>query len=253
MKKVYFPLLLLALVALWIVFPAHCEELKFPRPQGWVNDFAGVIPQSYRAKITSLAEELRTKTTAEVAVVTVPSLEGESVEMYANKLFRAWGIGDREKDNGVLILLAVKDRRTRIETGYGVEGILPDGLVGEIMDRYMVPYFKSGDYGKGLYLGMAAVASVIARDAGVELSGEVPVRSVPRPQGGGGPSILGILFFLIILSIFGFRLIPLLLLGGLAGRGGTWYGGGGFRGGFGGGFGGFGGGASGGGGASRGF
>ena len=256
-KKSYFwyPLLLIFIVSsiVFSCFPTHSQELKFPRPQGWVSDFADVIPESYQEKISSLVDELKSKTTAEIAVVTVPSLEGETVEMYANKLFKAWGIGDREKDNGVLILLAVRERKIRIETGYGVEGILPDGRVGGIMDQYMVPYLKSGDYGNGLYMGSAAVASVIAEDAGVELSGGLSVSSRPQPRGDGGPSILSIIFFLIIFSIVGFRLIPLLLLGSLFGRGGTWSGGGGVGGGFGGGFGGFGGGASGGGGASRGF
>jgi uncharacterized protein len=228
----------------------------FPKPTGLVNDFAGTIPQSEKRKMEILAQEVLQKTGTSVVVVTLPTIGDADVATYVTELYQKWGIGKKGEDKGVLIFLALKERRVRIETGYGVEGILPDGLVGEILDRYAVPFLKKDQYGKGLYNALAAVSQVIAKDANVELTGEV---KVSRPPGRRVRRVtLFTLFplFLLILILFSFLrrgrggiLLPLLLLGFMGGRGGF---GGGF-GGFGGGFGGFGGGMSGGGGAGRGF
>ena len=225
----------------------------FPKPTGLVNDFAGMIPQSERQKMEILANEVLQKTGTSVVVVTMPTIGDADVATYANELYQTWGIGKKGEDKGVLIFLTLKERRIRIETGYGVEGILPDGLVGEILDRYAVPFLKKGQYTKGLHNALAAVSHVIAKDANVELTGEVRVYSPPRRQ----VRLLGFFpLFLLIFILFSFLrrgrggiLLPLLLLSSMGGRGGF---GGGF-GGFGGGFGGFGGGMSGGGGAGRGF
>jgi uncharacterized protein len=227
---------------------------EFPKPTGAVNDFAGVIPQSDRQNMEILATEVLQKTGTAVVVATVPSVGDSEVALYTNELYENWGIGKKGEDKGVLILLALAERRVQIETGYGVEGILPDGLVGEILDKYAVPFLKKGDYGKGLYNAFAAVSVVVAKDANVDLTGEVRVHKPPR-RPVRGISFFPLLFIiLIIFSLFrrrrgGGMILPLLLLGSMGGRGGF---GGGF-GGFSGGFGGFGGGLSGGGGAGRGF
>ena len=94
-------------------------------------------------------------------------------------MYQAWGIGKKGEDKGVLIFLAAKERQVRIETGYGVEGIIPDGLAGEILDRYAIPYFKQGDYGRGFYETMAAVSFVVAKAAGVTLTGAAPSERRP--------------------------------------------------------------------------
>ena len=172
--------------------------------------------------------------------------------MYANGLYKEWGIGKKGEDKGVLIFLTVKERKIRIETGYGVEGILPDGLVGEILDKYTLPFLKEGNYGKGLYNAMYACSSYIAKDANVQLSGSpIPYRTNVRVQQ-KGINLFGLIFFLIVAALLlgtrtGRSMLPWILLmfmGGGRGGGG---------GGFGGGFGGFGGGMSGGGGAGRDF
>ena len=226
---------------------------EFPKHTGLINDFAGVIPQSEKQKMNILATEVLQKTGTSVVVVTMPTVGDSDVVIYANELYQAWGIGKKGEDKGVLILLAVKERRIRIETGYGVEGILPDGRVGEILDKYAVPLLKKGAYGKGLYNALAAISVVIAKDANVDLTGEIKVYRTSRRQA-GRISIFPLIFIILILfSLFrrGRRggILPLLLLSSMGGRGGF---GGGF-GGFGGGFGGFGGGMGGGGGAGRGF
>ncbi|MFH0839053.1 MAG: TPM domain-containing protein [Candidatus Omnitrophota bacterium] len=141
-----------------------------PRPAGWVNDFAGVISPEYKNKLTSLIDEVEQKTTAEIFVATVTSIAPYDEKAYARGLFDTWKPGKKDKDNGVLVLVAIKERRWRIETGYGVEGVLPDGLCGEIGRSYIVPYLKTGDYSKGIYYGVAAIAKVISQNAKAEIS-----------------------------------------------------------------------------------
>jgi uncharacterized protein len=158
-KCLTIPLLLLCFLA-----KPLCAN-NVPRPVGWVNDFANVISAEYQNKLTALIQESEEKTSSEIAVVTIQSIAPYDEKEYARLLFDNWKPGKKGKDNGVLVLLAIKERRWRIETGYGVEGILPDGLCGEIGRNYMVPYFKEGKYAQGLYYGTAAIARVISLDA----------------------------------------------------------------------------------------
>jgi uncharacterized protein len=224
-----------------------------PRPQGWVSDNAGVLDTESYARISSVITELEQKTSAEIGVVTVKDLGGQPVESYVVDLFKEWGIGKKGKDNGVLIIASIDDHRVRIEVGYGLEGILPDGKTGAILDQYVLPYFRTGDYGKGIEFGTRAVAMVIASDAGVQLTGVRLPKQHPRAS--SRQQLLRLALFFIIMVVIGrfnarrrFR-----------GSGGGGYFGGGFGGGMGGGMGGggfgggFGGGMSGGGGASRGW
>jgi uncharacterized protein len=225
---------------------------KYPSPRGAVNDFANVIDSADAARMEALAREVLQKTGTAVVVATVDTVgENEDYSLYANGLYKAWGIGKKGEDKGVLIFLTVKERKIRIETGYGVEGILPDGLVGEILDKYVLPLLKTGNYGQALYNGMYACSVYIAKDAGVQLSGSsAPYRTRARAEN-KGINIFGIIIFLIVAALLlgtrtGRSMLPwLLLLFFSGGRGGG--------GGFGGGFGGFGGGGSGGGGAGRDF
>jgi uncharacterized protein len=221
---------------------------KYPAPRGAVNDFANVIDQDSASKMEALAREVLEKTGTAVVVVTVPTIgEGEETSLYVNGLYKAWGIGKKGEDKGVLIFLTVKERKIRIETGYGVEGILPDGLVGEIRDTYLKPQLQAGNYGQAFYDTLYACSSYIAKDAGVQLSGTpAPYRTKARAEK-KGISVTGIIIFLIIAALLigtktGRRMLPWILLLFLSGGG---RGGGGFSGGFGG----FGGGGSGGGGA----
>lgn len=231
---------------------------NFPKPIGAVNDFARVIPPDYKNRMEGLAQEVLEKTGTAIVVVTVQSLGDDELNDYVNRLYKAWGIGKKGEDKGVLIFLTLRERKFRIETGYGVEGILPDGLVGEIRDRYAIPYLRKGDFGQGLYNTTVAVASVVAKAANVSITGGVPIaQPVERKvrQGGGiWPLIVLVLILVILLGTRqGRAMLPWLLLLLFTGRGGNYGGGGGFGSFGGGGFGGFGGGESGGGGASGGF
>lgn len=241
------------MLLLTLTVQAVFAENKYPSPRGAVNDFANVIDAENATKMDALANEVLQKTGTAVVVATVPSIgENEDYNMYANGLYQAWGIGKKGEDKGVLIFLTVKERKIRIETGYGVEGILPDGRVGEILDQYVVPFLKEGNYGKGLYNAMYACSAYIAQEANVQITGSflpyrTNLRAVKR-----NISIFEIIFFLIAAAILlgtrtGREMLPWLLMMFLSG------GRGGGGGGFGGGFGGFGGGGSGGGGAGRGF
>lgn len=146
-----------------------------PKPNAasgiYVQDYAGIIQNTDKQKILSIGQDLDNKTTAQVAVITVKSLEGQPIEDYALNVLRQWGVGNKAKNNGVLIVVAPNERRSRIEVGYGLEGILPDGLTGRIQDQYMIPYFSKGNYSQGILQGYAATVSVIAKDAGVEIKG----------------------------------------------------------------------------------
>jgi uncharacterized protein len=233
-------------------------DRAFPKPRGLVNDFANVVPLEQERQIEAVAAELYQKTEIPVVVVTMPDIGGADSDGYANRLYETWGIGKKGADKGVLLFVTVQERRMRIEVGYGSEGVIPDGLAGEVRDRYMVPHLKKDQYGEGLLKGTAAVAQILAKSEGVELTGKgaAPTRTRSHKSRGGGFAF----FPLILIAVFAllssrrrggpgaWLLLPLLLGGG---RGGS-FGGGGF-GGFSGGFGGFGGGMSGGGGAGGGF
>jgi uncharacterized protein len=238
----------------------HAQALKFPQTNAPINDYAEVITPEYEAKMDKLARALWVKTNTAIVVATFRDLGGESPRIFANKLYEAWGIGKKGEDKGVLILVALKERQVTFETGYGVEGILPDAKMGSILDQYVVPFLRRDEYGEGLLNGMAAIAQVVAQNAGVRLdldryTPHAVEQEQPQTKGVGAlvPLLLFILF--IILGLFGrgmglfpFFFFPWIFMGGGRGPGM----GGGF-GGFSGGFGGFGGGMSGGGGASRGF
>lgn len=217
----------------------------------YVQDYAQVLSAEDKRRLLSIGQELDNKTTAQLAVVTVKTLEGQPIEDYALAILREWGIGSKEKNNGALIVVAVQDRRSRIEVGYGLEGLLTDGLTGRIQDQAMIPYFRKGNYAAGIVNGYAVTAFLIAKDAGVQLTSinseqiAVPAKTTNNTDQ-EYPFWLklligaGIILLLIIDNLFlGGVLTQMLFFMFLRGRGG------------GGGRGGFGGGSGGGGGSSR--
>lgn len=226
-----------------------------PRPTAaagiYVQDYAQVLSAEDKRKLLNIGQELDNKTTAQLAVVTVKTLDGQPIEDYALAILREWGIGSKEKNNGALIVVAVQDRRSRIEVGYGLEGLLTDGLTGRIQDQAMISYFRKGNYAAGIVNGYAVTASLIAKDAGVQLTSinseqiAVPAKTTNSTDQ-EYPFWLklligaGIVLLLIIDNLFlGGVLTQMLFFMFLRGRGG------------GGGRGGFGGGSGGGGGSSR--
>ncbi len=249
--------ILLTCVLLAVASFLQAEPVSQLKPTDYVNDFAHVIDQNTVSQLDDICKQIDEKAHAQIAVVTINSLDGDDIDSYAVDLFHKWGVGSKSTDHGVLILLAVKDRKYRFEVGYGLEPILPDGKVGGF-GREAVPFLKNGDYSGAVSLMTSRVADVIAQDAGIQLTGNQPrepAETQPATQIGlsFGKVIIGIIILLLFLfTPLRGLLFWMLLSGGRGGFGGGGFGGGGFGGG-GGGFGGFGGGSSGGGGASGGW
>jgi uncharacterized protein len=229
------------------------------KPKGYVSDFAGVLSGTAQAQLEALATEIDQKAHAQLAVITVKSLEGQPIEDFSIALATKWGIGNKAKkagdqtaDRGVLLIIAVNDHRDRIEVGYGLEPIIPDGRAGDIL-RSMTPYLRNGDYDSAVSVGATSIAAIIARDANITIDASLPRPATLRRESDGEGHVSPLTVIVILLF-----LAPFLLFGRRGGRsggfffpGGGWGGGGGFSGGGGGGgFGGFGGGSFGGGGAS---
>lgn len=225
---------------------ALAQEIKFPQPRGYVNDFANIISDQVEYKIDGLLSSLEKLTTVQVAVVTVPSIAPYDIELYAVKLFETWGIGHKGKDNGVLLLVALKERKVRIEVGYGLEGALPDAICKQIIENYIIPYFKKGDFDHGILAGVSQIVKYVAREYGVNPDDISGYKNYTPPKGGN--PLLGFIIYLILFAVL-IRIFGIFGIFFLPSGGGYWGGGGG---GFGG-FGGFGGGMSGGGGASGGW
>lgn len=259
MKKLNILFILLTLPGLLLAFNLYAQRLPARMGDVAVNDFADVIPASFQNQIEAICIEVWEKTQTAIVDVTIETLGDYNLEDYATRLYETWGIGKKGEDKGVLILNAIQERKVRIETGYGAEGILPDGKVGQIVDDYMIPHLKQGNYGQAHLNAVIMVAQIIAEAAGVQLTGEIstPQRGNDRSQGFGIGKFFTILFFIFLIIITRGRILPWLIIGSMSGGGGRgrddWGGFGGRGGGFGGGFGGFGGGMSGGGGASRGY
>jgi uncharacterized protein len=251
--------LLLAVSLGFSASAALAEPVKdLAQPADYVSDYAHVLSADTVARLDRICAQLdHSQANAQLAIVTVTTMDGNDAADYANQLEDKWKMGKKGSDRGVLFLLAVNDHKYRIDVGYGLEGILPDGKVGDI-GRDMVPDLRASDYDGAVSLAVGELAQVIAADAKVTLTDDQPAPGVREPvrHSAGVPKLI---FILILLIFFGgFNLLRFLfafgLFGGGWGRGpfigGGGFGGGGFGGGGGGGgFGGFGGGGFGGGGA----
>jgi len=258
-------LVLAALLCAGTTFGLDISKLE---PHGYVNDFAGVLDANSAAAIETYSGNVERATGAQFAVVLVKSLEDDTVEDVAVRLFEKWGIGKKGTDEGLLLLFAIDDRKNRVEVGYGLEPIITDGAAGDVL-RSIRPILRQGDYGGAIYAAVQQFGERIAQAKGVTIDGQAPVR---RQRGGDefpiGPLILLVLFMLF-LFVKGGRgggrggggdVLAGMILGQMLGggrRGSGWsHGGFGGSGGGGGGWsggGGFGGGSSGGGGASGGW
>ena len=260
-SKIKLPIFLISI--LLFVYPAHTiYALEIPpQPANPVVDLANIINAGVEAKINTYLRELKNKTTAQVAVLTIKSLEGQNLEEFSISIAHdKWKLGLKDRDNGVLLVIALNDRKYRIEVGYGLEGVLPDSLVGDIGRQYLVPNFRKGDYSAGIYSTAVVISNIIASDAGVKITGLPMVRKrtpeTKKRTSGPFGKIISLLFFLVMVIVFirnPRSFLAILLLSSMGGRRGHW---GGSGGGFGsGGFGGFGGGGGGfgGGGASGGW
>ena len=232
--------ILLLLAALLLVAAGALAAPAIPKARGYVNDYAGLLSPAAAGQIERFLTDFERSDSTQFAVLTVPSLDGEDLEGYAIRVAQAWGIGQKGKDNGALLLVAKAERAVRIEVGYGLEDRLTDLLAGRIVDQEIVPRFARGDFDGGVMAGVQAMTEAVR---GAYRGDQGRQRQKERSPVAG----------LLLLLFLGPALLRL-AGGGRPGRRGGFYttggfGGGGFGGG-GGGFGGFGGGGFGGGGAS---
>jgi uncharacterized protein len=226
---------------------------NFPPLTGRVVDQANIIPDATRQEITQKLADLEQKSGIQLVVATVNSLEDGDIETYANELFRAWKLGEKDKNNGVLLLVAPKEHKVRIEVGYGLEGTLTDALSKIIIVNAITPSFKKGDFGGGISRGVDDIITTLTTDSSDwQPTAQLRTDQDDNSSAIGWVLIIGFIILVVMLGVSpGFRwfffnvlLNALLSSGGSRGGGDSWGGGGG-----GGGFSG-GGGSSGGGGAS---
>lgn len=168
----------------------------------YVNDYASLLSFDTKNYIINVNRNLYSQTGAQIVVVTVQNLGGSSLEEYATELFREFGIGDRTKNNGVLLLLALEEREFRVEVGYGLEGALPDGLTGRIQDEYIIPYLRQNNWNDGIRNGFNAILEIVANEYGVDVGAEsaiIPEANTSAP----GIAIFGIVGMPVISLIVG--------------------------------------------------
>jgi uncharacterized protein len=255
-------------VLLWLAVAASAVDFAALQPQGYVSDFAQVIDPASRAALENYCGRVEALTGAQIAVVTLDTLEGEPLEDVAVALVKKWGVGKKATNEGALLLIVTRDRRLRLEVGYGLEPTIPDGVAGGIL-RSIGPTLRETRYGEAAIDAVQQIGSLIAKAKGVDIDATLPQRTRRAPRSGfPWPLLLfgGFFLFWILAGIggkggrrggggSGTGFLLGMLAGNMLGRSfGSGGGGGGF-GGFdsGGGFGGFGGGFSGGGGASGGW
>ncbi|NJD62258.1 MAG: TPM domain-containing protein, partial [Deltaproteobacteria bacterium] len=209
---------LLLLMVLAVPALRAAGEPAIPPATGYVTDTAGILGE-WRAKTEKLCREIEGQTGAEVSVLTVTTTAPLETQQYAQQVFDRWKIGKKGKDNGVLILVASADRKLWIATGYGVEGVLPDGKVGEIRDRVLRPLFRQGRYGEGIYMGVAAIGSVLS-------GGKIAApKDTARPHRAYERKFLNFLFLALLPLLFIWSILRWASIGGSRRGGGGYYGG----------------------------
>ena len=232
---------------LLLISPLVCIASISPTEEFYVNDYANILDKEFEDRVISLNKELYAKTGAQIVIVTINDLDGKPIEDVANETFNDFQIGSKEKDNGILIILALNDRRIRIEVGYGLEETLNDGKVGRIIDDYMVPYLKNNNFSEGIENGFNYLFNYLLDYYNIS---DIDTQNVSENDDYIDDIISK------VITIFFICLMVYLIIKSES-HGGGYYGGGFYGGGFSGGsssggsFGG--GGSSGGGGASRGF
>lgn len=237
-------------VAIFIILlSVNIFSLSFPKLIGRVNDYAGILSSGEEQNLESLLNNLEDRTTSQFVILTVPDLQGTTIEDYSIRLTEQsdWKIGQKGIDNGVILLIAIKEKKLRIEVGYGLEGSLTDLKCSYIIRELIVPHFKNGEFYKGILNGATTISGIIAKET--DISDKELKRFKKRGKGKKSGTFIFILFLLI------FFILPAIFGKKGRGRGSSIFWGGGFGGGSGGSFGGFsgGGGSFGGGGASGGW
>lgn len=246
----------LLLILTLVLFSGLLSAQNIPDLKGFVNDYAGVLSSSEENQISQILASLEKSTSAQVALLTVNDLQGYNIETFSLKTAEAWGLGQKDRDNGLLLLLAMDEKKVRIEVGYGLEGDITDVKSGYIIRNIIIPEFKKGDFAEGLFKGVSAINGIITNTSDISDKELREYETQPVSSRSSGIPLQFIVFIIIFLlsSISRGRrrghggLFNALLWGSILSSGSRHRGRGGFGGGFGGGGFGGGGGFSGGGG-----
>lgn len=238
-KKLFLLFVSFTLLVILVLLPlstVYAADIPEPSYYFYVNDYANILDSSTKNHIISTAGTLEEKTTAQLVVVTVDEIESGDIERFSNDLFNEWGIGSKAENNGVLMLIDVGGSQSRIEVGYGLEGILPDGKTGRIQDEFMIPYFKEGDFSEGILQGFDAIVGEVYKEYGYEYDGAVDLEDswesedAEEQSPGLAPFFIPIILLIFILldfkisgGAFTYFIISML---GRGGRGGDNRGGG---------------------------
>lgn len=245
--KRVFSILLVFFTCFMCALNALAEDVQIPAPIGdiYVQDFANILNESERANLINIGRSIEDQTTAQIAVLTVDTIGERTIEDFANAAFRQYGIGNKKENNGVLLVLSMQERKVRIEVGYGLEGRIPDGKAGRILDEYAIPYLKNQQPNNAIVETYQVLANEVLAEYGK--LGEVVSKQTTDEKGIGIPGWLMVIVVIVVVFLdfkfFGGTLTYLLF--SIVSRGGGRGGGGGSQGG--------GGGSSGGGGAGRGW
>jgi len=152
---------LIFVLVLFLLIPASVYALNLPKYSGRVNDFAQIFSSDFKSSLEQKLNQIETNTTDQIAVVTVKNIQGTTIEDFAEQLFKSWGIGQKGKDNGLLVLVALEERQVRIEVGYGLEPTITDGRAGDIIRNYITPEFKKSNYEKGVNDGIDRISQYL--------------------------------------------------------------------------------------------
>jgi len=185
----------LACIVLLLLATAIAAALDVPPLRGRVNDYAGVMSQDQARSLESRLAQFEQETGHQVAVLAIPTLDGEDIEGFGIRVAENWKLGKKGFDNGVILIVAIKDRRLRLEVGYGLEGVLPDAIAKTIISDYIVPSFRARDYAGGIIAGIDAVLKVIKNEPLPE--------SARKKNSNQGSELNSIVMFAITLAVFG--------------------------------------------------
>lgn len=196
-------LIILLLLSLFI-FPNKVYAVEKPSANFYVNDYANVLSEELETHIMNKSVALYNADKTQIVVSVVNSLEGLSIEDYALEMFREFGIGDKEKNNGILLLLSIGDRKVRIEVGYGLEGVINDGKAGRIIDNHMISYLADNNWEEGIKSGYDAIFSEIVYQNGLELEYDASYLDSSSSNAGhvSGSGIYVILFILFFVTVY---------------------------------------------------
>jgi len=189
-------------ILILVLLGTAVSALEIPPLRGRVNDNASLLSQTSINELESYLAGLESASGAQVVLLTIPSLSGENLESYSLRVAEKWGLGGKENDNGVLLLVALNERKVRIEVGYGLESTLTDAKSGVIIRDIMIPEFRKGSYSEGIVAGLAAIGGVVSGDLAITAK---QIENSERGAGGGVPIFAIIFLAVFIIGIFGRR------------------------------------------------